>query len=565
MPIPGAALAAALLAGAALSLAVAPAAAGDPTSPRSLRPPGTPMRLVLLPVRLHGQHAPSAARVRRLLRGTTALMRSASFGRIAVTGVVAPPVDAGRYETAPRFLTPAVFQYAIDRAVARGVRFDGAVPVFIAASRTPTTSYGSPERVLIQGSTWSDPAALVHELGHALGLDHAVSPTVCRRPFRPLPCAARPLNLFEYGDDFDLMGYGGDRFGAYSQAALGLAIVTDAPRGRERTTLSPSDRPASTLLRLRTAGRDYFVESRAGATIRYAHAVRAPAGVEISRVAPIYRLATDDALFPRPLRLPATNPAVVCSADRACLAREVFAPGRALTVPGAFRLRVLRGRGGGRARVETTWLDRTPPTISSLGASIVRPVVGGAELVLHVRASASGAGILRVEVDQGGAPVRVAADDAPGLAVRGRGTVSVPLVAGATGVRVTLVDAAGNRSAPAAADLTTAPAALAAVFAFGPAAGANRALATPLPRGRPITVSGATDPALAGLAGDLSVIGGEDAIEKMPVEIGAGGAFSTTWAPQAPGLYHVEVTVPVGVDPSGVRIRTQTGGGWFRV
>jgi hypothetical protein len=65
-----------------------------------------------------------------------------------------------------------------------------------------------------------------------------------------------------------------------------------------------------------------------------------------------------------PLRVPGAAPASRCSSDASCLARQLFRPGSALTVPGAFRLRALARGPRGWTRVRTTWLDRTPPALS---------------------------------------------------------------------------------------------------------------------------------------------------------------------------------------------------------
>ena len=56
-----------------------------------------------------------------------------------------------------------------------------------------------------------------------------------------------------------------------------------------------------------------------------------------------------------------------------CGAGQVFMPGTALTVPGAFKLEVLPPAATGASQVKTTWLDKTPPVIKSIKARIDKP------------------------------------------------------------------------------------------------------------------------------------------------------------------------------------------------
>ncbi len=106
------------------------------------------------------------------------------------------------------------------------------------------------------------------------------------------------------------MGFGRDRFGAYPLAVLGLAPVLDAPPGRARTAIQPLDRPQPTLLRLRTARQDWFVDSRIRGALRYESSARLPAGVGISRVPARY--APGERGYPYTQRIPATDPQAGC-------------------------------------------------------------------------------------------------------------------------------------------------------------------------------------------------------------------------------------------------------------
>ena len=447
---------------------------------------------------------------------------------------------------------------------AAGVAPDGAIPIFIAPSRVDKLSFANGHFAVVQGHGLQRAETTVaHEFGHMLGLDHARAPRACPRPFRPATCAARPRGINTYEDLFDVMGYGQDRFGAFQLAALGIAPVHEAAPGSAKVTVRPLQARNPTLLRLRAASSDWFVESRRVAASRDTRrAVRLPAGVAISRVAPRY-VPDSEGRFPPPLRVPATSPAKVCVAGRACLFRQLFRRGRTFTVPGAFRLRVL-GRGpGGSTRVRTTWLDRSPPELSVAGASVVRRFGGGSELHASIGARATGAGVASVLIDQGGVVSRVDPDDVPGLVAgkRGKGDVRVPLAPGAATATLRLVDAAGNASAPASLDLQALPAHAGATVGFDPAPAAFETRATQLPAGRPVTVSGVTDPSFEGLSWRLEVIG---TAASQDLTIGPGGTFSGSWTPSAPGLYKVIAEVPVERIPASIELRSERFVAWVR-
>ena len=549
-----------LLAALVALLAVAPAAAGALADGPQ---PARDVRVVLLPLKLPGEPVPSRPKLERLLRRLSAFMARASYGRLQVSGEVAPVVAGARRP--PSGAIPAEeLTSALRAAGSLGVRIDGAIPMFIAASRQDARSFATSSWAVIQGRGWTRLANTVaHELAHVLGLDHAAAPSACPRPFRPASCAVRPVDVYDYGDLLDVMGGGSDRLGAFPLAALGLAPVRDAPAGRALIAVRPLQSPRPTLLRLRTAARDWYVESRTTGFPRNAPgAVRLPPGVAISRVPARYALSSTER-FPMPLRVPAAPPGVPCSSALSCLSGQLFRPGRALTVAGAFRLRVLGPGPGGSTRVQTTWLDRTPPALSVTDATIVRTFGGGEELVVAIGAQAAGAGVASVLIDQGGTVSRVDADTVPGLVAgaQGAGVVRAPLVPGATAATARLVDAAGNASAPAAIDLGTLPGAAAATIGFDPPLGAFAARATPLPGGRPVTVSGVTDPSFAGLTWDLEIVG---TATRLTLPIGPGGAFSGTWTPSEPGVYTVVARVPVERTPGGVELRLQTVEGWVR-
>jgi hypothetical protein len=219
-------------------------------------------------------------------------------------------------------------------------------------------------------------------------------------------------------------------------------------------------------------------------------------------------------------------------------------------------------RGGGPVRVATRWLDRTPPSLTVRSALVVRPPGAPAELRLDVAARAAGAGVLRVEVDQGGAVTRVAADAVAGLARRrGSGEVRVPLGA-APVAAVRLVDAAGNASAPVAVDLATTPSRGGAVLTWDPPLGAGRLAPTPLRAGQAVTVTGRTDPAFAGLPVEFEAIGTSEAFDGLVV--GPDGTFSLTWRAPHPGLFTLRAGLPVARAANGFDLVRETFEGDLR-
>jgi hypothetical protein len=522
------------------------------------------VRIVLYPIQLKGERAPARPQLERAVRGLSRFMKRVSYGRILVSGKVAPPFAGTTRATAGNIMPQATLDSAMSRAAAAGVPTDGALPIFISPSRVDKRSFSNGMFAVIQGHGLDRPVATIaHEFGHMLGLDHSGAARACPRPFRPAACAARPRGVDPYGDVFDVMGSGLDRFGAFQLAALGVAPVLAAPPGSARVSVHPLQASHPTLLRLRAATRDWFVESRSVVTTRdTGRAVRLPAGVAVSRVAPRY-VPGEGGRLPQPLRVPASLPQRVCMAGRDCLKREFFRRGRVLTVPGAFRVRVLGRGAGGSTRVRTTWLDHSPPRLSVLSASIRRPFGGGAELRVKVGARATGAGVASVVVDQGGVVSRVDADDVRGLVAgtHGQGVVRVPLAPGAAAATLRLVDAAGNASAPAAIDLQALPAHAGATISFDPPPAADPTRATQLPAGRPVVVSGVTEPGFAGLTWTLNVIGTTTSLD---LPIGPGGVFSGSWTPTAPGLYKVIAEVPVERIPGSIELRRERFVGWVR-
>ena len=114
--------------------------------------PGTPLRVVLLPVKLPQGQAPSRRRLERTLRGLAAWMSQVSHGRLRIEGQIAPVFRASRSDAIQRYyLRQTSTLKVLRQAQARGIRFGGAIPIFVAPSRASLPSVGSADRVLIYG------------------------------------------------------------------------------------------------------------------------------------------------------------------------------------------------------------------------------------------------------------------------------------------------------------------------------------------------------------------------------------------------------------------------------
>src|SRR6185436_11581350 len=106
---------------------------------------------------------------------------------------------------------------------------------------------------------------------------------------------------------------------------------------------------------------------------------------------------------------------------------------------------------------------------------------------------------------------------------RGRGTVRVPL-GGAPVASVRLRDAAGNASAPVDVVIGSLASRADAVVKFDPPLGSADATATPLAAGQAVTMTGRTDPALAGSFVRVEAIGTAEPSPEL--EVAPDGTFS---------------------------------------
>ncbi len=396
----------------ATGMLLAPGARADA---RAMRPEGTPLRIVVLPVQQRGERLPPRRGVARTFRRARAWYRRESRGRIDLRYTIAPPIDEATAQGGED--GPAVI--AMRRAAERGVDVAGAVPVLIEATRRPSRSYGSPPLIQIRGSRGATPT----------GRPRA-RPCARTRP-RPRPdrvrAAVRPVPLHAAPAPGPRVRRRARRDGRRRRALRRLSAGRAGPRrapGCARPAV-PSRRSG----RSRRGGRRCCAcaprpgttsSTPAGATASGPRRVasRAPRGAAIERVRRALALPAGPA--PPAADARARDGPAARSATRA---RRPASPGRssapagASRCPGRFRLRVLRG--GGPLRVATTWLDRSPPSLAR-DRRADRAAGGAAPvLALSLRAAATGAGIARVEVEQGGTVTRGRSRHRPG-ARRGR-------------------------------------------------------------------------------------------------------------------------------------------------
>ena len=367
--------------------------------------------------------------------------------------------------------------------------------------------------------------------------------------------------------------------GPRRRAARRLRAGRPRPRAGDRRPgaarddrAAPARRRAADLLRLRTARLDYFVDTRRRGMVRDERRRRLVRGAAISRVRARYVPGAND-ILPATERIPATDPSVVCSGTVECLARQIFRTGRTFSVPGAFRLRVLRERSGdessgrGRSmgvRIATRWLDRTPPSLTVAAARIVRPFGAPAELALDLRAAAAGAGVLRVEVEQDGSSPASQRMPCPG---------SSPARAAAA--------RSGCRSSPAPPGRASGSSTRRATRPRPPPSARRRSRhgagrqRRRRPAARRLGRGCRAAPARAGRHADRSRRPRRRGVRAGRIQrarhrraanvpIQPDGTFAVTWRAPGPGLYAPRVKVPVGRAPDGLNLLYDVWDGFLR-
>jgi hypothetical protein len=337
---------------------------------------------------------------------------------------------------------------------------------------------------------------------------------------------------------------------------LGLYAPPDAAPATAVATVAPPGKPGPAGLRIRTASRDWFVESRTESH----YEVFTGNGTElvpldIAKPMPVggvivsgaeRRYTTDETgYFPNPYRYaPAAGADCDAPGQAECGgAAEVFVPGTSLTVPGAFRLDVLPAAPDGTSQVQTTWLDTTPPVLKSVKGRIERPWGSSSgTVVVEVTGTADGAGIAALEVAAGSKTTRVDADTMTSL-VAGSGRASVRIKAPRSGVvRTSLVDAAGRRSTVRGLKVATMKVTRPAATAYAPRGGDGFSTAPTVPAGTRLRVTVRTDPKTAGLPVYVWALGAGKAVSKRARVSKRGLASATITLPK--GDVQIVVQVP---------------------
>jgi hypothetical protein len=382
---------------AAAAVVVAPAAGAFPTLGEQ--------RVLILPA-TWGPEPFSVAQIEAVAKETDDWVRRASFGKAWLSTVTTPWL---RVPSTRGACNPArVTEDAKAAAAAAGFdltkfsRYAVIQPEGVCAFGGVALGF----EVLVNGRLHYK--VLAHELGHTWGLGHASS----------RECDTGACQYFEYGDRYDVMGWGTGDFNAYEKAALDWVTALARPGVDAATVVDVAaiERPSSLpqALVVRTGAGEFWLEYRSE------HGLAAPWALPWHELVPGILVRTDappgtTERYEHPILL----------ADAAARGRAALSAGERFSVPGAFTVRVA-GVTEAAARLELWWTDRRQPT-----APRVRIARGTATWTASVD---TGSGLDHYEVAFGGKARRLPA------------TTRSVRVGGATRLTVTAVDRAGNRS-----------------------------------------------------------------------------------------------------------------------
>ena len=362
-------------------------------------------RVLILPA-TWGPEPFSVAQIEAVAKETDEWVRRASFGKAWLSTVTTPwlRVPSTRAACNPNRVT----EDAKAAAVAAG--FDlSRFSRYAVIQPEGTCAFGGVAlgfEVLVNGRLHYK--VLAHELGHTWGLGHASS----------RECDTGKCLYFEYGDRYDVMGWGTGDFNAYEKAALDWVTALARPGADAATVVDMGaiERPSALpqALVVRTGAGEFWLEYRSE------HGVAAPWALPWHELVPGVLVRSD---APHGTTERYEHPILL--ADAAARGRAALAPGETFSVPGAFTVRVA-GETDGTARLELWWTDRRPPA-----APRVKVARGRAS---WPPSTDTGSGLDHYEAVFGGKTRRLPA------------TATALPVGRATKVTVTAVDRAGNRS-----------------------------------------------------------------------------------------------------------------------
>jgi hypothetical protein len=347
-----------------------------------------------------------------------AFYRSMSYGKVSLTGVVTPWLDAFDMPVACNL--PVVRSEGIAALTAAGYdpsRYDRLVFVH-PEQNCPWSGVTQAGTVYLNGAVTT--YLVAHELGHSFGLGHS----------NLTDCKHHGCGALEYGDPYDTMGVGTGDFNAKAKYDLGWLTNVSRPGKSGTYVLAPIERTSrlAQALVVTTANDQYWIEYRSRPAVNNNDQQIAGAGV-IIRVSPSPDLNDFGSSGIPNLLL--SNP------DGRH--RPELAHGERFVDAGAFTVTVLEASGD-RARLRFRWTDATRPRAPRFDAALVG---GRVQVTLDsVRESGSGVARYAITLDRR-APLSVATDAADEPVQIGR-----PLP-GTHTVKVVVTDRAGNRS-PAA-------------------------------------------------------------------------------------------------------------------